>query len=210
MVRQDYLDTAAVATTLLADPAVARCWTEPSCLRKFRVCGVAGHLAGQVTQVVGVLDSEPPGTAPVSLVEHYGRSTWTDGDIDSALNTGIRQSGEDTAAAGVTAMHTEVTAALTDLRRRLPAEPVERIIQLPWGPWALTLDDFLTTRMLEIAVHSDDLAVSVGVATPVLPPSALETVLDLLCRWSASRHGGTAVLRALARHERAPTGIAAL
>jgi hypothetical protein len=208
MIRQDYLETAAVATTLLADPAVAHSWARDSCLREFRVRGLAGHLAGQVTQVVAVLDSEPPGAAPVSLLEHYARSTWTDGDIHSELNAGIRRSGEETAAAGVAVVHDRAVAALTELRERLPGEPADRVVALPWGPWALTLDDFLATRMLEIAVHCDDLAVSVGVPTPELP--ALGTVLDLLCRWSVARHGGTAVLRTLARSERAPAGIAAL
>lgn len=210
MIRQVYLDVAAVAAGLLGDPAVARSWDEPSALRKFRVGGLAGHLAGQIIHVPPVLDTAPPGTAPISLLEHYGRSTWTDGDIDSGLNTGIRLSGEELAADGVAGLRARAAAALADLRRRLPAEPADRVIQLPFGPWALSLDDFLVTRLLELAVHCDDLAVSVGVPTPAFPPPALETVLGLLCRWAASRHGATAVLRALSRAERAPARIAAL
>lgn len=210
MIRQAYLSAATVATTLLADPAVARSWDAHSALRKFRVSGLAGHLAGQITQVLPVLDAEPPGTPPISLLEHYGRSTWTDGDIDSDLNTGIRQGGEQLAAVGVAVLTAQAGAALAELRRRLPAEPGDRVIQLPWGPWALSLDDFLTTRVLEFAVHCDDLAVSVGVETPAFPTPALETVIDVLCRWAASRHGSIAVLRALSRAERAPARIAAL
>ncbi|RSM74276.1 hypothetical protein DMB66_02400 [Actinoplanes sp. ATCC 53533] len=210
MIRQDYLSAATVATTLTADPAVARSWDAPSALRKFQVSGLAGHLVSQITQVVPVLDAGPPDTRPISLLDHYGRSTWTDGDIDSELNTGIRHGGEQSAAVGVAALNAQAGAALAVLRQRLPAEPADRAVQLPWGPWALSLDDFLATRMLEIAVHCDDLAVSVGAQTPALPQSALETVLDLLCRWAASRHGSTAVLRTLSRAERAPARIAAL
>jgi len=210
MIRQIYLGVAAVATGLMADPAVARSWDTPSALRKFRVSGLTGHLASQITQVPPVLDTEAPGTPAISLLDHYGRSTWTDGDIDSELNTGIRHSGDESAAIGLTLLNAQAGAALAQLRRRLPTEPATRVIQLPWGPWALTLDDYLTTRVLEILVHCDDLAVSVGVPTPAFPPPALETVLDLLCRWAASRHGGTAVLRALSRAERAPATIAAL
>ena len=210
MIRQAYLSAAAVATALLADPAVARSWDGPSALRKFRVSGLAGHLAGQITQVLPVLDAGIPDTPPISLLDHYGRSTWTDGDIDSDLNTGIRESGEELAAAGLAGLTAQAGEALVELRRRLPAEPADRVIQLPWGPWALSLDDYLTTRVLEIAVHCDDLAVSVGVETPAFPPPSLETALDLLCRWAASRHGSTAVLRALSRAERAPARIAAL
>jgi hypothetical protein len=209
MIRRDYLELAAGVTTLLAEPAVERCWASDSALRGFRVCGLAGHLASQVTVVVAVLEDGSPGTAPISLLDHYARSTWTDGDIGSELNTGIRLAGEQTAAVGLPALRARTEDGLTALRRRLPAEPADRVIQLPFGPWALTLDDFLATRLLEIAVHSDDLAVSVGVETPALPARAEETVLGLLCRWSAARHGATAVLRALSRSERA-TGIAAL
>jgi hypothetical protein len=209
MIREDYLGVAAGVGALLADPAVERSWTAASALRDFRVCGLAGHLASQVTVVTAVLGAGPPGTTPISLLDHYARSTWTDGDIGSDLNTGIRLAGEQAAAAGLPALREQTAAALAALRRQLPDEPADLVVQLPFGPWALTLDDFLATRMLEIAVHCDDLAVSVGVATPPLPAGAEQTVLNLLCRWSVARHGGTAVLRALSRSERA-TGIAAL
>ena len=209
-IRQAYLGAAAVATTLLADPAVARSWDAPSALPRFRVSGLAGHLVGQLTQVLPVLAAAPPDQRPISLLDHYGRSTWTDGDIDSDLNTAIRDGGEKLAAAGAAGLTAEASAALAELRQRLPAEPAGRVIQFPFGPWALSLDDFLATRVLELAVHCDDLAVSVGVTTPELPPESLETVLVLLCRWAVARHGGTAVLRALSRAERAPARIAAL
>jgi hypothetical protein len=63
--------------------------------------------------------------------------------------------------------------------------------------------------MMELAVHSDDLAVSVGLPTPPLPPGAVDTVVDLLTRLAVRRHGPTSVLRALSRAERAPATIAA-
>jgi hypothetical protein len=74
----------------------------------------------------------------------------------------------------------------------------------------LRLDDFLVTRMMEIAVHSDDLAVSTGVPTPELPAEVLEPVLALLTGLAVRRHGQPAVLRALSRAERAPDRINAL
>ena len=36
---------------------------------------------------------------------------------------------------------------------------------MPWWDWSLSMDDFLLTRMIEMMVHSDDLAVSLGVDT---------------------------------------------
>jgi hypothetical protein len=62
---------------------------------------------------------------------------------------------------------------------------------------------------MELVVHGDDLAVSVGVPTPVFPPAATEITLDLLVRVAAWRHGPVALVRALARRERAPETVAA-
>jgi hypothetical protein len=110
---------------------------------------------------------------------------------------------------GVDQIGREVRDAIDRLRDRLDAEPVGRTVSPPAGPWALTLDDFLITRMMEIAVHSDDLACSVGVDTPELPDAVLGPVFDLLTALSVRRHGPTALLRALSRAERAPATVAA-
>jgi hypothetical protein len=83
------------------------------------------------------------------------------------------------------------------------------VLCVPRALAALTLDDLLITRMMEIAVHNDDLAVSVGMPTPELPPTVLDPVFDLLTRLAIRRHGPTAVLRALSRAERAPGTISA-
>ena len=85
-----------------------------------------------------------------------------------------------------------------------------RPVRIPlWGPWSLMLDDLLITRMMELAVHSDDLAVSVGTATPPLPDAVLDPVFELLAKLSVRRHGATALLRALSRSERAPGNVSA-
>ena len=110
---------------------------------------------------------------------------------------------------GPKALVSRVDSAVAELADRLPsAEP--RPVHLPfWGSWSLTLHDLLVTRMMELAVHSDDLAVSVGIATPQLPQIAVDAVIDLLARVAVRRHGATGVLRALSRAERAPPSIAA-
>ncbi|MFD8006501.1 hypothetical protein [Streptomyces mirabilis] len=62
----------------------------------------------------------------------------------------------------------------------------------------------------ELAVHMDDLAVSLGLAVQELPEEAFDLVLVLLARLAARRHGQAAVLRALTRLERAPAAINAI
>jgi hypothetical protein len=77
------------------------------------------------------------------------------------------------------------------------------VVPIPWQGWALARDAFLLTRLLEIVVHSDDLATSVGVATPEFPEAAFAPVRDLLVRLAVRRHGQAALISTLARAERA-------
>ena len=51
-------------------------------------------------------------------------------------------------------------------------------IFIPWQGWSLATEDFLTTRMMELVVHGDDLAASVGLDTPTYP----EAVIDARAR----------------------------
>jgi hypothetical protein len=100
-------------------------------------------------------------------------------------------------------------AALAELRAILPGQPGDRLVVAPGGSWLFTLPDFLVTRAVEFTVPADDLSASAGIPTPNLPPQVTDTVLVLLTRLAANRHGPTAVLRALSRAERAPATIAA-
>jgi hypothetical protein len=203
-IRDAYLLAAASAAQLIADPAVANLWSKPSALESFTVSGLAGHLAGQVLRVPLVIKAPPPQGERVSLVEHYGKVLWIDADVDAEVNVAIRQGGESNASNGAAMLVAQTNAALAQARELLATEPPDRMVEPPAGPWALLLDDFLITRMMEISVHSDDLAYSVGIETPTLPPSVLEPVLSLLTSLSVRRHGAAAVLRALTRAERAP------
>jgi Mycothiol maleylpyruvate isomerase N-terminal domain len=206
---EQFLAAARSAAALLAQPAVAAAWDQPSALPDFAVSGLAGHLARQVVWVPRLLAVPAPDQPPISLAAHYARAGWAGTGPGSAANTGIRADGEAEAADGAGALAARVADAVTALAAVLPAGPPGRLVHLPWGPWSLTLDDFLVTRLMELAVHADDLAVSTGLATPELPADVTATVLGLLVTLAARRHGPVAVLRALSRAERAPVTIAA-
>jgi hypothetical protein len=208
-VRAAFLTAAASVSALLRDPAVAAAWTGPSALAEFSVGGLAAHLAAQVTMVPGRLAAAEPEGEPVTLLEHYGRVSWIGSGLDSEVNVAIRAVGEKAAAPGALEVADAIDTATRELAELLPRETVDRCVSPPAGPWALRLDDFLTTRMMEIAVHSDDVACSVGLDTPELPAAALQPVLGLLASLAARRHGAPAVLRALARSERAPASVSA-
>jgi uncharacterized protein (TIGR03083 family) len=207
--RDDFQSAARSAADLLREPAVAAAWSQPSALPKFSVGGLAGHLAYQVLSVQQALAGPAPTEPTITLLEHYGRVQWIDAGIDDEVNVRIRDGGDELAAEGPAALAARVDAAVEQLTADLASTP-DRPVRIPlWGPWTMRLDDLLVTRMMELAVHADDLAVSVGVATPALPQSAVDTVIDLLSRLAVRRHGPTAVLRALSRAERAPATIAA-
>jgi hypothetical protein len=209
-VRDNFLATARAAVALLRDPAVAGAWQRPSALPKFGVAGLAGHLAYQVLVVRDALTAPVPSEPTVPLLEHYRRVRWIGAGVDDEFNVRIRRDGERVAAGGAAALAARADETVAHLADDLAAAP-ERPVRIPlWGPWSLTVDDLLTTRMMELAVHADDLAVSVGVPTPALPDGAVDTVVGLLARLAVRRHGATAALRALSRAERAPVTVAAL
>jgi hypothetical protein len=207
--RLAYLSAADSVVDLLGRPEVTAAWSRPSALAQWSVGGLSAHLAGQVLNVERVLGLPSTDLRPIALDDHYGEAAWVKASLDDPVNTGIREGGEEGAAAGPDALLARVRAARTTVESLLVVEPADRVVLIPWQGWALTLDDFLTTRMMEIVVHSDDLAVSVGVEAPRLPREVLDPVLVLLTRLAVRRHGQSAVVSALSRQERAPHSIAA-
>jgi hypothetical protein len=208
VIRSAFLDAAETAAALLREPALAGRWSSPSALPDFTTGGLARHLANQVTHTVDHL-AAAAGRSAIPVLEHFTGNTWVTSGADSADNIDIRRRSEQ-AAVSTTApdLADAVDAALTELRVAVPAQPPERIVDL--GEWGLTVDDFLLTRVIELVVHVDDLAVSLGRPTPPLPDTAAEATIRLLSRLAAWRHGSVPVIRALARQERAPASIAAL
>ncbi|MEV4623863.1 maleylpyruvate isomerase N-terminal domain-containing protein [Asanoa sp. NPDC049573] len=209
MHRTAFLDAAAIAVNLLADPAVADRWSEPSALTGLTVGGLAGHLARQFHQVVEAVEQPASEQEPRDLTSHYAAAAWLGQDIDAPANVAIRGQSDDYAAVGHAQLIERAHLELATLRATLPGLAPDRAVPI-WTGWALRLDDLLVTRMMEITVHSDDIAVSVDLPTPTFPPSVVTPVLGLLTALAVERHGQTAVLRALSRRERAPKTISAL
>ncbi|SFD06021.1 DUF6968 family protein [Micromonospora sediminimaris] len=206
--RSAYLAAADVAASLLRTPVLAERWTTPSALPYYSTGGLARHLANQITRTSELLDA-PPGQTAIDVLAHFTGSGWVTTGAEEADNTDIRERGERAATETDAAqLAVEVDGVLAKLRRTVPAQPPYRIVDL--GDWGLAVDDFLLTRLLELVVHTDDLAVSLGLPTPEMPAAATELTTDLLTRIAAWRHGPLAVVRALSRRERAPETISAL
>jgi uncharacterized protein (TIGR03083 family) len=197
---------------LLADPALAARYDGPSTLAEFSLRGLAGHLLRAMTSVEGYLDAPipPAGTAtavePVTAAAYYATVLGPGPpDIHDDLNRSVRQRGLEAAPDTAAELAAAWAATAGRLRSRLAAEPEGRFVSV-YGGIVLSLDDYLITRLVELVIHGDDLADSLGVEPPALRPEASGLVIATLVEVARIRHGDTAVVRALARRERDTTG----
>ena len=203
-VARTFLDAARVAADLIARPEVEAAWDRPSALPEFSVRGLAGHLLRATTSVEAYLNREDPGGEPIGAAEYYMRAV-DEPDIHSDIHRAIRQRGEEQAAGGYASVKTEAFAMLERLAERLEAEPAGRKVRA-YKDLVLGLDDYLVTRLIELVVHVDDLAVSAGIDTPAPSAEASGLAIDALVESARLKHGDLAVLRALTRRERDEAG----
>ncbi|QRP46262.1 maleylpyruvate isomerase N-terminal domain-containing protein [Amycolatopsis sp. FDAARGOS 1241] len=197
---QPFLDAAAVCSTLLRADALRKRWAEPSALPELSVGALACHLARQVTRAAELL-AAPPTLPTLAVVdEHYARAAWVTAEsVHDPANDRTADDAE--AAEGVDWMLARFDADLASVADRLPE--AADTVDIPWQGWSLRRDDFLHTRLLELIVHSADLAASLGVPAPEFPDAAFVPVLALLARLAVRRHGQGAVVSTLTRRERA-------
>jgi hypothetical protein len=176
----------------------------PGALAELSVRGLAGHLLRALTTVTTYLDAPapagPPETGLLSAAGYYTAVLTADRDLDSDFNRAIRQRAIDSAPDRADDFVLEWADAAAQLISRLEQEPDDRLVQV-YGGHVLTLDDYLVTRLVELVVHVDDLAVSLGEEPPELPGAA-DIVIATLVDVARARHGSTAVVRALTRRER--------
>ncbi len=210
----DFLLAATSALELVGRVEVLERWQEPSALPEMSVGALAAHLGSQVLTVHAAVTTGSGVTQerPVPLLEHYQRVPWARAGLDDPSNVTIREGAEQSAGTGHERLVTAVQDALRDLTTAFGSSlptGLPPAIRMPWWDWSLSFEDYLVTRVMEIVVHSDDLAVSVDVEPPTLPQSVLGPVLALLVGVSLQRHGQPALVRALSRSERAPASISA-
>ena len=156
---------------LVAAPAVQRAWEQPSALAHLSIGVLAAHLVRALTTPLAYLDAdEPPSDTPVVDAAGYMDAVLTDDDLDGALHRGIRERAQAAAEQGPQAVATQARDALAALRTRLLRTPAGRRVAVKDGI-AITLDDYLQTRLVELVVHADDLAVSVGVPIELPGPA---------------------------------------
>ena len=193
---------------LVSAPAVAASWERESALPGMTVGGLARHLVSQPECAVEFLRIAPPADAgTLSLMDYYARVDWLHAAVDSPENTSIRDDFNELAGPGPADSVDILQRARAELPAALAAAGPETYV--PWQDCALNVDDFLVCRLLEIVVHADDLAASVGCPTPQFDDDVRDPVVALLATLSVRRRGQDAVVRALARTERANGSVSA-
>ncbi|MEO3770268.1 maleylpyruvate isomerase N-terminal domain-containing protein [Micromonospora sp. B9E7] len=193
---------ASIALDLIRRPEVSEQWSRPSALPHLSVGALACHLGRQTVHAAHLL----PMSTDLPLLEsadgHYERAAWvTEGSPDEESVAAGPDEAE--AAQGLARLRARSALALKEVDHLLSRGEARDVVPIPWQGWALRRSDFLLTRQLEIVVHSDDLAVSVGVPTPTFPAEVFDPVRDLLVRQAVRRHGQSALISALSRSERA-------
>lgn len=205
--RGAFVHAATLAHELVAGPDVARAWTHESSCAGMTVGGLARHLVDQSGYLVDYLGADPPGSVEsIDVLEHYARSDWAQVGPEHEANLGIRDEWNELAR---TTGHEDTVRLHVQTLQRLPGvlATAPPSMYLPWQEVRMPTDDFLVTRMMEVVVHTDDLADSLGVATPDFGPSVVEPVVGLLAALAVVRHGQDAVVRAFTRPQRAPASV---
>ncbi|MDQ4051987.1 MAG: maleylpyruvate isomerase N-terminal domain-containing protein [Actinomycetota bacterium] len=206
--RRAFVEAAEIALALAASAEVKAAWDAESACAGMSVGGLAHHLVSQAITTAELLATEP-GIDPIPMLEHYERAAWVKADLDDEVNVSIREGSDERAAGGPDAVLAATRESIAALPGLLDGRREPDVVLIPWQGWSLTTDDFLTTRMMEIVVHSDDLAASVDLPTPTFPDNTVTAVLGLLTGVAVRRHGQAAVVRALSRPQRAPDDVSA-
>ena len=154
---------------------VAARWADESACAGMTVGGLAHHLAGQAATPFACSGARrprgadpprasttagPPGSPPGPTTSPTPRSATSP--------TTTRSGGPRRWLEQVAPGPGRAAGGAADAPRRRPDT-----VFVPWQGWSLTTEDFLVTRLMEIMVHSDDLAASVGLPTPQFPDAAV-------------------------------------
>ena len=188
------------AHATLADDAVAEAWETDSILPEMTVGDVGGHLLAVLIMFDRRYDVPTPADiVPVDPVGGYAEVRLADpSDLDRPPFRVPREGGRRVSARGHAAVVAQFADTLARLDARLRADGPDRPILVGDGTVPMTLRAFTTTRIVELVVHADDLAESVGGAIPPLSDDAAAIVIDHFVLAVRHRVGDATTIRALA------------
>jgi hypothetical protein len=195
------------ARPLVAAAEVDTAWEWPSALSDLTVGALAAHLVSAVGGIDSFLDLPVPDDVEIVALHSYYSGVAVPASLRDALNAYVSE----VARAGSVAVLAQFDEIRERLGARLPVESSDRLMRIPSrespqgeGPGGryMHLGDFLIARVVEVVVHSDDLAASVSLPSPTFSAEVGDAVISHFIDVCRRRHGDTAVVRAFTRRER--------
>lgn len=159
-------------------------WNRPSVLDRWSVSDLAAHF-WVIAYSIAASGPAPSGTDAITIGEYVSRYAGGEAEIDDLTQNAVGGPGR-TVADVRSAMASELEIG----REHVAGLSPERVVSARRGP--LPLAGYLRTRVIEVAVHADDLARSVPEITPpAVPPVtlrlAVRTLLDVLVQKAPGR-----------------------
>jgi uncharacterized protein (TIGR03083 family) len=200
-----FISAAEFTAGVLGSSQVAEHWGSPSALPGFSVGGLAGHTYLATRLVDRRLTELRPEGARLRRPGEYYETMRVD-DVariyEDEEHRRIRRDGEYVARRGAAPLVAKFTELIDRLRRRLALERPDRLLGTAVPGVAARLDDFLANRTVELLVHADDLATSVGIPEHEPPELAASLAIASLMAVTRERIGDRAVLRVLSGRDR--------
>jgi uncharacterized protein (TIGR03083 family) len=193
-----------LALEVVGSEAVAERWASESALEGFSVGALAAHLYSAIRLFESALEKPEAANPQVeNLTTFYGLNrVASPAQLQDEFNVAIRAHAAQLAEQGPAALAGKFEALVTRLGPVLAGLPMTRLVPV-WRieGGATSLSDYLRTRVVELAVHADDLAISVGMDI-VIPEDVASVTFAVFLDLARARSGDVAVLRTFARRER--------
>ena len=193
-----FVESAHLAAEVMRSPLVHASWDRPSTLPRMTIGGIAGHVFLVVRRVGQHLEEPEPAVAPRAATYTWLRVDDA-ADLDRSEHVTVRDDGARVAGWGWSDVVVAYDERVDRVSEQLVASP-RRAVRI--GDQVMAFDTYLATRVVELLVHTDDLASSVGVAPPEPPHEAASIALHSLLEAARALHGDVAMLRAFTRRER--------
>jgi hypothetical protein len=203
-VRELVIEAVDAAAALIGRREVVAAWDEPSALAGMTVGALSAHLVRGAGAVLAYLDRTDPAARPEG--ELLTPVTYFHAAIDSPIHERIKEVSASESQAGPAEIAERCAHVAASMRTRFAEEPSDRLVAALGGRM-LTLDDFCRTRLIEVLVHLDDLAASVGAPCPDTDPAGRTIVIEILVGIARMVDGDWEVLHALAREERRTSDV---
>ena len=198
-VRALVVEAVEAAAELMGQGVVGERWDHRSALDGMTVGALSAHLVRAAGATIAYLDRTDPTARPDG--ELLTPVTYFHAAVDAPIHDQIKAVSAEEASLGHEATVAKCRAVAAQMVDRFALEPTDRLVSALGGRM-LTLDDFCRTRLIEVLLHLDDLAISVGEPRPDTDPEGPAIVIEILIGIARDVHGDWGVIDALARAER--------